>query len=166
MVRVIRRALQGLLLLLAPTAAWAGLTLDVATSSDRSSSATTITTPAFTTASGNELLLAFVATDAKSAGITVTGVTGGGLEGPDHATNHRILGYHIKHSLSSSFLRPGVPRRAFWLLWVSAGIKVSRNHQSEANQVLGASSAGRRKELYSRLYRSWSLRIESQTAGS
>jgi hypothetical protein len=39
-----------------------------------------ITTPAFSTTSGNELLLAFVATDYKSgANTTVTGVSGGGL---------------------------------------------------------------------------------------
>ena len=46
---------------------------------DRSNSATSITTPAFTTTSGNELLLAFISTDATSAGVRVTAVTGGNL---------------------------------------------------------------------------------------
>src|SRR5208337_1029251 len=49
---------------------------------------------------------------------------------------------------------------------VSTGLKGSRNRQSEWSQVLRASSAGRRLELYSRLYRfqgSEPLRIESQT---
>ena len=73
------QALQLSVFLVATTPAWGGLAIDVVRSTDRSSSANNITTPAFSTSSGNELLLAFVATDAKSAGITVTGVTGAGL---------------------------------------------------------------------------------------
>ena len=68
-----------LLVVVATTPAWGSLAVDAVKSTARSSSATTIATPTFTTTSGNELLLAFVATDAKSAGITVTGVTGAGL---------------------------------------------------------------------------------------
>ena len=77
--RALRRALNLLLVVVATTPAWGGLAVDVVKSTDRSSSAATIATPAFNTISGSELLLAFVATDAKSAGITVTGVTGAGL---------------------------------------------------------------------------------------
>ncbi len=58
-----------------------GLAIDVTTSADRGTTGTTISTPAFTTRSGNELLLAFIATDANGStpNITVTAVAGGGL---------------------------------------------------------------------------------------
>lgn len=59
-----------------------GLALDVTTYTDRSTATSTqITSPAFTTRAGNELLLAFISTDANgsSPNISVTGVTGGGL---------------------------------------------------------------------------------------
>jgi hypothetical protein len=56
----------------------AGIAIDATVSRDQSS--VPITTPAFSTTSGNELLLAFVATDYLSgANTTVTGVSGGGL---------------------------------------------------------------------------------------
>lgn len=42
----------------------AGLAIDVTTSTDHSTNGTTIATPAFTTRAGNELLLAFISTDA------------------------------------------------------------------------------------------------------
>ena len=61
-----------------PTAK-AALALDVQKSTDRSTSSTSISTPSFATTSGNELLLAFIATDGNSSPITVTGVTGAGL---------------------------------------------------------------------------------------
>ena len=77
--RATRQALPLLLVFSAATPVRGGLALDVTNWTDRSSSATSITSPAFTTASSNELLLAFVATDARSAGVTVTGVTGAGL---------------------------------------------------------------------------------------
>jgi hypothetical protein len=57
----------------------AQLVIDKTASTDRSSAATTIASPAFTTTQTNELLLAFVSSDANTAGITVTGVTGGSL---------------------------------------------------------------------------------------
>jgi hypothetical protein len=60
--------------------AWGAIAVDASVSKDSSSSATTIATPAFSTASGNELLLAFVATDYKSgANTTVKGVAGASL---------------------------------------------------------------------------------------
>src|SRR6185437_13783053 len=53
---------------------------DVNVTLGRSTKATSIVSPAFTTTSTNELLLAFVATDAAgAAATTVTNVTGGGL---------------------------------------------------------------------------------------
>jgi hypothetical protein len=56
----------------------AALTRDANVSRDQSTAA--ITTPAFSTTSGNELLLAFISTDYLSGpNTTVTGVSGGGL---------------------------------------------------------------------------------------
>jgi hypothetical protein len=56
------------------------LKIDVNTATDRGSASTTVTSSAFSTATGNELLLAFVAADYLSgANTTVTGVTGAGL---------------------------------------------------------------------------------------
>jgi hypothetical protein len=55
------------------------LAIDKTVSTDRSSKGTSIASPAFSTVAANELLLAFVATDANSSGITVSGVTGAGL---------------------------------------------------------------------------------------
>ena len=56
--------------------AFGALATDAIASTDRSSPSTTLTSAAFSTKSGNELLLAFIATDAKSSGIIVTGVSG------------------------------------------------------------------------------------------
>ena len=59
---------------------WAALTIDATASGDGSTASSTIGTAAFSTASSNELLLAFVSTDYLSgANTTVTGVAGGGL---------------------------------------------------------------------------------------
>ncbi len=66
------------LLAVAADPARAAIATDVLLSRDSSVGATSITTASFSTSSPNELLLAFVATDG-SAGMTVTGVTGGGL---------------------------------------------------------------------------------------
>jgi hypothetical protein len=60
-------------LLIAP--ACGALATDKITSTDRSSASNSITST-FSTKFGNELLLAFNATDANSSGITVTGVSG------------------------------------------------------------------------------------------
>ena len=57
----------------------AQLAIDQTVSTDRSSAATTITSPTFSTTKPNELLLAFIATDATAANMTVTGVTGASL---------------------------------------------------------------------------------------
>jgi Domain of unknown function (DUF4082)/Bacterial Ig-like domain/Bacterial Ig domain len=57
----------------------ATLVIDATASGDGSSSSSSITTPAFSTTAGNELLLAFVSTDANTSGITVTNVTGASL---------------------------------------------------------------------------------------
>ena len=58
---------------------WGDVSIDSQVSGDSQTAVSSITTPAISTNSGNELLLAFVATDALSSKITVTGVTGGGL---------------------------------------------------------------------------------------
>jgi len=73
------RAPRIFLILLATIPAWGGIAVDQVKSTDRSSSSTSITSPSFSTTTANELLLAFISTDAKSAGITVTAVTGAGL---------------------------------------------------------------------------------------
>jgi hypothetical protein len=57
-----------------------GLAIDVNVSKDGSAASTTIASPAFSTKSTNELLLAFVATDfIGGANTTVSSVAGGGL---------------------------------------------------------------------------------------
>jgi len=56
------------------------LSIDVNVSKDQGAPSSTVSTSAFNTVSGNELLLAFVGTDYLSgANTTVTGVSGGGL---------------------------------------------------------------------------------------
>ena len=56
------------------------LAIDAFTSTDRTSASTTVSTPAFSTTAANELLLAFISSDSGvSGGMTVSGVTGGGL---------------------------------------------------------------------------------------
>jgi hypothetical protein len=68
-----------LLAMLAPPLS-AQIALDVTTSQDGSTASTTIATSTFSTASGNELLLAFISTDYLSgANTTVTAVSGAGL---------------------------------------------------------------------------------------
>jgi hypothetical protein len=57
-----------------------GISIDATTSVDRGTNSSTITSPSFSTTSGNELLLAFVATDYLTGTNTVvSNVTGGGL---------------------------------------------------------------------------------------
>jgi hypothetical protein len=54
--------------------------IDVVAAGDRFNAGSTIATSAFSTTAPNELLLAFVSSDGPaSGGMTVTGVTGGGL---------------------------------------------------------------------------------------
>lgn len=58
----------------------AAIAIDVAVFKDQTTRSATTTTPTFSTASGNELLLAFIATDQQTgSSITVQSVTGGGL---------------------------------------------------------------------------------------
>src|SRR3954462_9031028 len=62
------------------SAAWSAVNLDVNVSLDRASAASTIQSPTFSTVSGSELLLAFVAADYVSGTNTVfSSVAGGGL---------------------------------------------------------------------------------------
>jgi hypothetical protein len=65
---------------IAPAPPPSGIKIDANVSKDQPTSATTVTSPAFSTTSPNELLLAFVVADYLSgANTTVTGVTGAGL---------------------------------------------------------------------------------------
>jgi glucuronoarabinoxylan endo-1,4-beta-xylanase len=60
------------LLLLTASSVWGAMSIDVTTAADRSSASATVSTPVFSTASGNESLLALVATDYQSgANMTV-----------------------------------------------------------------------------------------------
>ncbi len=62
------------------TPAYAAIGIDANVSTNQGSAKTTVSTPAFSTTSSNELLLAFVATDYLSGTNTqVSGVAGGGL---------------------------------------------------------------------------------------
>ncbi|MBJ6725023.1 Ig-like domain-containing protein [Geomesophilobacter sediminis] len=54
------------------------IAIDATAVRNQSSPSTSITTPSFSTRSSNELLLAFIATDASAPGIQVTGVSGAG----------------------------------------------------------------------------------------
>src|SRR5712672_1437027 len=65
---------------LCTSAAWSAVSVDVNVSLDRTSAASTIQSPAFSTVSGSELLLAFIAADYVSGTNTVvSSVAGGGL---------------------------------------------------------------------------------------
>src|SRR6185295_2992639 len=76
---MIKRALAATLIVLVARTASAAIAIDVNTSKDQTPSAT-VTSPTFSTAAGNELLLAFVSSDYTSgANATVTEITGGGL---------------------------------------------------------------------------------------
>ena len=63
----------------ATAVATGSLAMDAAVFVDRSTASTTLTTGTFSTSTGNELLLAFVSSDAASTGVKVTGVSGAGL---------------------------------------------------------------------------------------
>ncbi len=64
----------------AQTASVGSLGIDIKVSTDGTAAAPSITSPAFSTTVGNELLLAFIATDyLAGANTTVTSVSGGGL---------------------------------------------------------------------------------------
>lgn len=78
---VIQRSIIFLFALaLATKYGWAAITVDATVTQDGASASTTIASPAFSTAAGNEQLLAFISTDHLSgANTTVKSVSGGGL---------------------------------------------------------------------------------------
>src|SRR3984893_17877416 len=66
--------------LILTAAAWGGIGVDVSTSKGQGSATNSVSTSAFSTSSGNELLLAFVAADSNgSPNTTVTQITGASL---------------------------------------------------------------------------------------
>src|SRR6476620_1893977 len=74
------RILAPALVLLGSTAAFGAVAVDVNRSTGRSTASTAVSTPVFSTGAGNELLLAFLATDGPASGATtVTSIAGGGL---------------------------------------------------------------------------------------
>ena len=74
-----RILLGATLICLFATPAVGAIATDAVLSADKSNASTNVSTAAFSTASGNELLLAFVSADANSAGVNVSSVTGAGL---------------------------------------------------------------------------------------
>src|SRR6185295_3731211 len=74
------RTLAVAVLLFSASSVHAAVAIDVNISADRTSGATTVASPSFSTSAPNELLLAFVATDAANGTTAaVTGVAGAGL---------------------------------------------------------------------------------------
>ena len=74
------RILAVAVLLFSASSVHAAVAIDVNISADRTSAATTVASPSFSTSAPNELLLAFVATDAANGTTAaVTGVAGAGL---------------------------------------------------------------------------------------
>jgi hypothetical protein len=78
-IRVGLLALLPIAIVFAITPAWCAIATDVTVFTNRSNPGSNITSPSFSTTSAAELLLAFVATDAKSPGMSVTNVTGASL---------------------------------------------------------------------------------------
>ena len=75
-----RHLLRTFAFLLLTQSVWGALAIDARVSKDQSPASTTVQTPAFSTTSGQELLLAFVATDYLSgSNTTVKSVAGAGL---------------------------------------------------------------------------------------
>ena len=75
-----KKLLFFLMLLIAGVASAQNLSIDVIASGDRSSTTGSITTSAFSTSAGNELMLAFVSADSLGLpNVTVRSVSGGGL---------------------------------------------------------------------------------------
>ena len=88
----LRHRLISLALLVACSSAWGSITIDAHVSKNATSASNTISTPAFSTRSGGQLLLAYVATDWRSGANTiVTSVTGGGL------TWHLVQRTNVQH---------------------------------------------------------------------
>jgi len=72
-------ALLPVAIVFASTPAWCAIATDVTVFTNRSNPGSNITSPSFSTKSAAELLLVFVAADAKSPGMSVTNVTGASL---------------------------------------------------------------------------------------
>src|ERR1700730_9108731 len=72
--------LTPMICLFAANVAWGAVGIDATVFKDQNTPSTTVTTPAFSISSGNQLLLAFVSADNVSApNTTVTAMSGGGL---------------------------------------------------------------------------------------
>ena len=72
--------LTPLICLFAANVAWGAVGIDATVFKDQNTPSTTVTTPAFSISSGNQLLLAFVSADNVSTPkTTVTAMSGGGL---------------------------------------------------------------------------------------
>ncbi len=152
--RAVRRAIGWVLgvalLFVAQAPAWGALATDVTVSASRSTAASNISSPTFATTSSGEILLAFVATDAINAGVTVTSVTGGGLTwAPVRRTNAQLGTAEIWRAFAPAALS-GVAVRANLSQSVAAsitivgftGADVSGSNGSGAIGATGGGSAG------------------------
>src|SRR5713226_8464821 len=76
-----KRLLQGAILFLSAASLRAQVAIDATVFGDQNTASTTVRTTAFSTTSGNELLLAFISADAPGSGTntTVTGISSGSL---------------------------------------------------------------------------------------
>ena len=81
----------------------AGISIDAVTSRDITSASNRSATSTFSTTAPNELLLAFISTDASSSNITVTGVSGAGLTwAPVKRTNGQLGTSEIWRAFASA----------------------------------------------------------------
>ena len=140
--RAARWLLGALFLLSAAAAAHAALATDATVFTNRSGSSTSITSPSFSTASGGQLLLAFVATDARSAGITVTGMTGAGLTWVlVRRTNGQLGTAEVWRAFAPAALK-GVTVRASLSQNVAASITIVSFTGADATGSNGAGAIG------------------------
>jgi hypothetical protein len=133
----------GLFLILAATMpAWGAIATDQVKSTNRSGRGANITSPSFSTTAANELLLAFVSTDARSAGITVTGVTGAGLTWAlVRRTNTQLGTAEVWRAFAPSTLT-NVTVRAALSQSVSASITVVTFTGTDTTGASGAGAIG------------------------
>ena len=107
------------LLVASNSLSWAAVTIDVTIFKDQSPRRATLTTPNFSTAAPNELLLAFVSTDyRRGANATVTGVSGGGLTWVlVRRTNVQLGTAEIWRAFAPSVLTTSVSPPRFRRVW-------------------------------------------------
>ena len=93
------------LLLVSALPGYSAITIDASASGNSSAASKSIGTQSFSTTSGNELLLAFISSDANSAGVSVSTVSGAGLTwAPVKRANGQLGTAEIWRAFSTSIL--------------------------------------------------------------